>query len=254
MFKLTKYEFRKNITAPAILLAVILCLEVLFLGSVTFKPEGFTGVLFFSLLIIVMFFSFFLVSIFGIVSYSKELRSKSSYMTFLAPVSPYQVIGSKLLSVLIVAAGFAAVFFVLLPTNYMVMEMTYSEVGNIVDAFKTLLEFFDYSLTTIIINIVMVIGELMVSFYYVVVLAYFAISLSSTVFQDKKYKWVVTTVIFVVLYGTTTYIGNQIPEIGDPTTLREAFIAELPKLSYMIALIIGGYIGSAVLLEKKISL
>ena len=100
----------------------------------------------------------------------------------------------------------------------------------------------------------MILLELMISFYFVVVLAYFAISLSSTVFQNKKFKWVVSSIIFIALYALIGYISFKLPTIGDPTTLSEAFLAELPVLAFYLVCIIGGYVGSAVLLEKKISL
>ena len=254
MFKLTKYEFRKNITAPAIFLAVILAVELFFLGSIAIAAEGFAAPLAYGILTFIMLFSFFIVLIFSIASYSKELRSKSGYMTFMAPISTYQIIGSKLLSSFLVAAIFAVLFFVLLPVNTGLLASTYTNIGTFFDFAKEFIELLGYNFKEIVVNGAVLIFELMVSFYYVVVLAYFAISLSSTVFQEKKFKWVVTTVIFVVLYATTSFIADKIPMIGDPVTIGEAFIAELPVLSFYVVCIIASYIGSAMLLEKKISL
>ena len=254
MFKLTKYEFRKNITAPAILLGVILAVEAFFLGSIALAPEKMAGILSFSLLALIMFFSFFIVQIFSIISYSKELRSKSGYMTFMAPISSYQVIGSKLLSTFFVAAIFGALIFVILPVNTAILDSTYSDASSFLKSMGDFIELIGYNLKEIFINIVIIVFELMISFFFVVVLAYLAISLSSTVFQEKKFKWVVTTVIFIVLYVATSYIASKIPTVNDPVTLGEAFLGELPVLGFYLVCIVGSYIGSAMLLEKKISL
>ena len=43
MLKLTKYEFRKNITAPIILLVVIGLLEVAFLCSIALNKEDYVA-------------------------------------------------------------------------------------------------------------------------------------------------------------------------------------------------------------------
>lgn len=253
MFKLTKYEFRKNITVPTVLLIVIGLLEVVMLVGLAMGSELYT-VLGYSVQMLVMFFSFFMILILSIISYSKELRSKSSYMTFMAPVSAYQVIGSKLLSTFIIAALAGILFFVLLPLNSAAIASTLDEVGNFMDIMKELIEFFGYNLKKIIINGAMILFELMISFYFVVVLAYFAISLSSTVFQNKKFKWVVSSIIFIALYALISYISLKLPTIGEPTTLTEAFVGELPMLLFYLVCIVGGYVGSAILLEKKISL
>ena len=253
MLKLAKYEFRKNLTGPIILLAVIGALELLFLGSMVLDKKG-TMIIAFIVQLLAMFFSYYIILIMSISSYSRELRSKSSYMTFMAPVNAYQVIGSKLLSAFFVSAIFGAIMFLLVVANSLGMEAKFTEVKDMLDIVKIFMEMFGYNMVEFLLNVVMFVVELMISFYLVVVLAYFAISLSSTVFQNKKFKWVVSTVIFLVIYISAVYIASKLPTIGDPNTLGEAFVSELPMVSFYLVCIIGGFIGSATLLEKKISL
>ena len=253
MFKLAKYEFRKNLTGPIILFAVIGALELLFLGSKLLNKEG-TMIVAFIVQLLAMFFAYYIILILSISSYSRELSSKSSYMTFMAPVNAYQVIGSKLLSAFFVSAIFGVIMFVFVMLNYLIMEAHFSQLNDIKEAFEVLMEIFGYNIAELLLNVVMFIVELMISFYLVVVLAYFAISLSSTVFQNKKFKWVVSTVIFLVIYISVVYMASHLPTIGDPTTLGQAFISELPTMLFYLVFIVGGYVGSAVLLEKAISL
>ena len=89
MLKLTKYEFRKNMSAPAILLIVIGILEIVFLCCLAVGKESYVG-LSFGIQSVVMMFSYFIILVLSISSYSRELKSKSSYMTFMAPVSTYK--------------------------------------------------------------------------------------------------------------------------------------------------------------------
>ena len=144
--------------------------------------------------------------------------------------------------------------FLLVVANSLGMEAKFTEVKDMLDIVKIFMEMFGYNMVEFLLNVVMFVVELMISFYLVVVLAYFAISLSSTVFQNKKFKWVVSTVIFLVIYISAVYIASKLPTIGDPNTLGEAFVSELPMVSFYLVCIIGGFIGSATLLEKKISL
>lgn len=254
MLKLTKYEFRKNITAPIILLVVIGLLEVAFLCSIALNKEDYVA-LFMSIQTVTMVFSYFIVLVLSISSYSRELKSKSSYMTFMAPISTYKIIGSKLLTALITAVFFGIVCFVLFPANVIIVGMKYDEIKNFTDAFKLLMEFFGYSLTDLIMNVIMVAFEIMVSFYLVVVLSYLAITLSSTVLQNKKFKGFVSAVLFGLLYAGASWVALKIPSvIKEPTTYVEAFIAAAPAILFYILCIVVGFFATGKLLEKKVSL
>lgn len=254
MLKLTKYEFRKNMTAPLILLIVIGILEVAFLISIGIGKESYVG-LTFGLQTAIMTFSYFIILVLSIASYSRELKSKSSYMTFMAPVSTYKIIGSKLLTALITAAVFGIVLFILLPTNIIIIGAKYDEIKNFADAFKVLMEFFGYNLADVVINGAMVIFEIMVSFYLVVVLAYLAITLSSTVLQNKKFKGLVSAILFGVIYGVLSWIALKIPStIENPSGYVEAFVSTVPTLCFYIVCILGGFFATGQLLDKKVSL
>lgn len=254
MFRLTKYEFRKNITVPAILLIVIGVLEIAFLCCLAVGKESYVG-LSFGIQTLLMTFSYFIILVLSISSYSRELKSKSSYMTFMAPVSTYEIIGSKLLTSLITAAIFGITLFILLPANIVLIGMKYDEIKNFADAFEALMEFFGFKLGELIINGVMIIFEIMVSFYLVVVLAYLAITLSSTVLQNKKFKGVVSFILFGVLYGVLSWIALKIPvTIENPSGYVEAFVALVPTLMFYIACIVVGFFATGKLLKEKVSL
>ena len=72
MLKLTKYEFRKNMSAPAILLIVIGIVEIVFLCCLALGKESYVG-LSFGIQSVVMMLSYFIILVLSISSYSREL-------------------------------------------------------------------------------------------------------------------------------------------------------------------------------------
>ena len=66
--------------------------------------------LFGGLLIIAASVSYFIVFIFGVITYYRELSSKSSYLIFMTPNSSLSIITSKLLYTLIIGIGISAIF------------------------------------------------------------------------------------------------------------------------------------------------
>ena len=97
----------------------------------------------------------------------------------------------------------------------------------------------------------------LIQFFTMITVAYLAVSLSSTVLQNKKIKGVVSFVLFVVIYVLMSYIAFKLPHLGEgmqATTMLEAIYAYLPQFTLYLVCMIGSYIGSAALLSKKISL
>lgn len=254
MIKLTKYEFRKNMSAPIILLIVIGILQVAFLCCIALDKEKYVA-LTFGIQTAAMTFSYFIILILSIASYSRELKSKSSYMTFMAPVSTYTIIGSKLLMAFLVAVFFGIVLAVLLPINVVIIGAKYDEVKNFTDALELLMEVFGISIKDFIINAAMIVFEIMVNFYLVVVLAYLSITLSSTVLQNKKFKGLVSAVLFGVIYFGLSWVALKIPQvIENPTDYVEAFVSVFPTMMFYIMCIVAGFFATGTLLEKKVSL
>ena len=90
-----------------------------------------------------------------------------------------------------------------------------------------------------------------------ITIAYLAVSLSSTVLQNKKIKGVVSFILFVVLYVLVSYIAYKLPHLGKNVqveTMLDAMYKNIPQLILYVVCMIGSYIGSATLLSKKISL
>lgn len=109
MLKLTKYELRKNLLSIGIVAGIICVLQALFMFFCLTENLNYTS-LFGGLLIIAASVSYFIVFIFGVVTYYRELSSKSSYLIFMTPNSSLSIITSKLLYTLIIGIGISAIF------------------------------------------------------------------------------------------------------------------------------------------------
>lgn len=129
MLKMLKYEFRRGIFPLLIVGIVIAAIELYFLIS-TLTAHADHSVIAVSLLILAAFCCYLFVLIYGIISYSQDLKNKSGYLVFMAPISSYKVIGAKLLSILLTGAIIVAVIFGLLTLDLSLAYSTYDSIDT----------------------------------------------------------------------------------------------------------------------------
>lgn len=99
MGRLIKYEFRKDSGTYLTLFGILVVTEIYFLISFLLKSDNHM-VLALVLAELGGSFGILALMISGAVSYSKEINSKYSYMTFMTPNSTYKIVGAKYLSLL----------------------------------------------------------------------------------------------------------------------------------------------------------
>jgi ABC-2 type transport system permease protein len=251
MLKLTKYELRKNLLGIGIVAGIICVLQALFMFFCLTENLNYTS-LFGGLLIIAASVSYFIVFIFGVVTYYRELSSKSSYLIFMTPNSSLSIITSKLLYTLIIGIGISAIFI-----GFGVLDI-FMMAGDLADALKNfseMLKIMGIDVVNIIINIVAGIISFLIAFFFLISLAYFAITLSSTALQNKKIKGFISVVLFCVLAYATIKISSLLPELyKNPDSLSQALMSSLPATIFQLLMVVACTFGSAVLLDKKVSL
>ena len=97
--------------------------------------------------------------------------------------------------------------------------------------------------------------EFLIVFFMIMSIAYFSITLTATVLQNRKFKGIISVIVFIVLFVITVKIDGLLPVIYEsPNTLLEELISVIPSAVYCILVLLGGMIGTAKLLEKKVSL
>ena len=242
MLKLTKYELRKNLLGIGIVAGIICVLQALFMFFCLTENLNYTS-LFGGLLIIATSVSYFIVFIFGVVTYYRELSSKSSYLIFMTPNSSLSIITSKLLYTLIIGIGISAIF------------IGFGDLADALKNFSEMLKIMGIDVVNIIINIVAGIISFLITFFFLISLAYFAITLSSTALQNKKIKGFISVVLFCVLAYATIKISSLLPELyKNPDSLSQALMSSLPATIFQLLMVVACTFGSAVLLDKKVSL
>lgn len=257
MFKMMKYEYRRGLFPLMIVLAIIAAAELAFLIGVgadapSLYALGIGGLMFGGVM------AYLFVLVYGIVSYNRDLKDKSGYMVFMTPISSYQVIGAKLLSILLTGATLVVVLLLLLVLDYNVMKNVFVTGVDIeVTLDQMAMGIFGMSFASVMANIAVFTIAMLVQFFTIITIAYLSISLSSTVLQNKKIKGVVSAIIFIVICVLMNWIGDKLPQLGDPmqvNTLIEAIHCNLLQFMNSLIFMLVGYFGSAILLNKKISL
>ena len=248
MLKLTKYELRKNLLGIGIVAGIICVLQALFMFFCLTENINYTS-LFGGLLIIAASVSYFIVFIFGVVTYYRELSSKSSYLIFMTPNSSLSIITSKLLYTLIIGIGISAIFIGFGVLDIFMMAGVFGDLADALKNFSEMLKIMGIDVVNIIINIVAGIISFLIS------LAYFAITLSSTALQNNKIKGFISVILFCVLAYATIKISSLLPELyKNPDSLSQALMSSLPATIFQLLMVVACTFGSAVLLDKKVSL
>lgn len=254
MLKLTKYELRKNVVGIGIVAGIICVLQVLFMFFCLSKKLSYT-LTFAVLLMATSSVCYFIVFIFGVVSYSKELSSKSSYLIFMTPNSSLSIVVSKLFYTLILGLGIAVMLVGFGALDVFLFNSSFGSYTDTLKMYKTIIEAFGFNIGQAVLNILVMIITFLVTFFFLIALAYFAITLSSTALQNKKIKGFISILLFCILAFVTIRIANALPKPYDvPLTYTQALLSSLPADIFQLLVAIGCTIGSAVLLDKKVSL
>lgn len=254
MLRLTKFEIRKNIIGIILIFSAIVASEIYFLISAFAESKDHTAIST-VVLVIVSMVAYFCVFIFGVATYSKELNSKTSYLTFMAPVSSFSIIGSKLLSTLMVGVSIAVLLVIFAMVDMPLFENVFPETKLFTDFLEVITEAANFSLAEFGASILVFVLSMALSFFAAVSMAYLAITLSSTVFQNKKYKGIVSLAIFIGINWVITKVAGYLPEIYEgASNIKEVLISIVPSLLYFSAIMIVALFVTAKLLDKKVSL
>lgn len=255
MLKLIKYEFRKNLYGMCIMLGLLAGVQMYFMYAYFIadsrnKAMGAAGGLFFAAVL-----CFFMVFSLGIMTYSRELSSKTSYLVFMTPNKAGKIIGSKLVYTFINGMLIAALLLVLgLADMHLLLNMFNEEI-SMLEMIMDMLHSFGFSVVSIAYNITSSFISFLILFFMVVTLAYLSITLTATVLQNRKIKGLISIVLFIAVLLGVTKLGGLLPTLfEEPDSMFQASIHYLPEMAFYLLIMIGSIIGTAQLLERKVSL
>ena len=260
MFKLMKYEFRKLSTTLLAMLGALAALEVGFIAGVKLDKNGLTAVCV-TLISILVFVVYAYIILAGMASYSRELKEKSGYLTFMTPVSPLGIVLSRLIFTALISLAATAIFGLVayLDIRYLLDRAHLSR--DVLNQLNMLLRFglnanadFFQILRVALFYTLTVLIEIMLTMCS----AYLAITLSATMLQNKK--GFVRALVSLVLFGLLTWGGNWVSQklFYDGVSMSASFEEMRGVLAWSAlfnaALCAVFTAASAWLLDKKVNL
>ena len=268
MLKLMKYEFRKMRTPLLVLLLILVGLEGGFLAG-HFLNHGsqrlrdLMGICF-GLINILTFAVYGYILVAGIASYSRELKDRTGYLVFMAPVRPIAIVLSKLLFTILTAVLLAALFGAVTWLDYRLLLGPLKIDETIVGQFnlfgRVALNNAAFDVKQIALELGYLGATVLIGILLMMCTVYLAITLSATLLQNRK--GFLRALVSVALFFALSYGSGKLSElvnravvpngvIGTTGQLLQAAGAML-GLSLVLSLVFA--ILSASLLKRKVSL
>lgn len=246
MFKLMKYEFRKQMLSKIIILITLAILECYFIYGIMAENETATGISI-GLFTFIAIAATVFVSFECIITFSNDLKTKQSYMLFLTPNTSYTIVGAKVITAILQIILTSAAFVAIIIANVGFIAVRYDEVDAVIQGIQEMAKQLfganldlGYIISTFIF--------LVLNWVSVVMLAMLAITLSSTFLANSKLKGLVSVIIFFLLnFVLSKGYGFFLPDmvIGQ----NDFFAADLAVL-----VVVGlTYFATAWMLDKKVS-
>ncbi len=258
MFRLSKYELRKNMIALLVLLGGLAGLEIGYLFGVKSGRQelALMWLAFFALYALICYFAVF---IFAITNYYREINSRTSYLVFMTPVSPLGIILSKMLTVLVLGVILAVAIGALGWLDMVMFLDHFSEYQSLGEVIIEMLNSIGINTTHLASSALLGTIVFILSIFSSVAILYFCITLAATLLQNSKLKLIVTVLLVVAgIYAQSKidgFISNASQMVyGDSVNFMQVVmqsgpyvLVNLVELAVFIAL-------TTWLLDKKLSL
>ncbi len=278
MFKLLKYELRKNRTAILVLLGLTLALEGYFLyglyGTEKFGTEQDIHLLVAMVgLMMSAYAALIYVLIVGVTTYTREMKSRSAYLIFMTPNSGLKIMGSKYLFTLVLGLMLAAVYAGLAALDISLFSDRLLRAGQLLQQFDTMLLEIGIRLDQFLLGALVIAVNGLLNIFSFFAVAYLAITLSHTFFRDKKWRGIAALGIFFLLNWAIGELNGLLPspldelilyentltmpltdKYGLAATMNDILLAMLPAMGVSLATILASLFGCAWMLDKKVSL
>lgn len=228
MLKLLKYEFRKCRTLLLTLLAVTAALESYFLISLHLVSSQSSNenhlAISIGLLVLATYVVAILVFVKGITSYSSELKDRSAYLIFMTPTNGLQIMASKFLFTILLGTAFAVLYAVMGAADTVLLLREMGELEEFLDMLQRALMFLGIGLhyDQMALAVAACGIYILLSVLSVVALSYLAITLSHTLFRDKKGRGIVAVLIFFALNWLVNRLYGLLPNVLDSLVYVDA--------------------------------
>ncbi len=252
MYKLIKYELKKQWFSKIVILFTTILLQSYFLLSIFLEKDNHiataSAMLFFLVLIVFTYIAFEVVG-----TYAKDLNEKCSYMLFLTPNNSYKILGSKIITTVLQIMLFSIIYFILFIIDIRMVVVYFDYLDGIKEVITLALDTFfigsilrNYDFYTIVIQLIKVILDWIIF----VVTALFAITLSNTLLYNKKFKNIISFIFFILVSTFINYFNDFLRNSLDIYIIKEKLIFDC---IFIIVCTVVIYVITAYMVEKKLS-
>lgn len=255
MFKLIRYEFRKNRSGLLIMLLVALGLYLMApLGKLMHKEA--LIVISFSLLTIYAVAAYAYVLVRGIAAYANELKTRTGYLLMMVPRSTMSILFAKLLFTLFFALVMLGICVLALSGAGSILMREIYGARSLVDMLRLGMLQLGLTPASLVSTALFFVAEILSSVLAVVSVGYLSTTLSATVLKQGKMREWMSALIFVLLFIAMSMISNWIGMSTDEMIqdVAQAMRAAFPVVALDLALTALFTALSAILLQKKVSL
>lgn len=244
MFNLIKYEFIKT---KNMLIAAVAILVILELGFIISGLSGLYGFFLVMSMLIVFYLIFMIIAplAYTIHLYDMDIshKHKNGYMLFMTPKNSFRIIGSKLISgiIIVVISVFAVIGVFLADIK---MSVNFVKIPSDFNVFSEFAD--DVSLTSDVFSLFGIMEFMNGILSYTALLSelYFVKMLNDAVFYNKfKFGVLISTFVFLVINAVSGYV---VPAISAKFSFKIGETASSMNLSEIFILASGGYGGVAV--------
>lgn len=282
MFKMMKYEFRKSRVPMTVLATIFGLLELAFLFMICFMPieslqrDDFWGASFAidtSLLVIMGIVTYLYIFVHSIAMYENDLKNKTGYLTFMAPISTWAVLGSKLLYSFFEGIIFTVCYSLLgVLDMIIVLKKLGASLNEIGDAFARFIAGIflqainpgDYHIDFTAIAFILI--SVLVAYYLLITLSYLAVSVVNAVAREKSsgVKFFCCLAFYIAAFALVVAIDSAFDRVfgtcnidlitSDPAGNGKNIIIGIFEQVRLGVVCILSYIGSVKLLQKRVNL
>ena len=258
MIKLLKYELRRSIGVVAVLLVLVLGIQGFTLSAI-FRNDQAQMIVAMLLLSILVFGVALIIFITAVVSYSKELNSKYSFMSFMTPNSIYKIVGAKLLFIVITAIVITALGVGFILWDYNLAKEAFPDLFSATDVIKQIaalsISTGELASTGVLIEKILIPMILIwFNIFSVIAIAYLSITLSATQFSNIKHHGIISFIIFLVITQIVSLLTKYIPRFDMGSGMSGMLLSPILVYVVNIVIMIAAYIASSYILNKKINL
>ncbi len=259
MLKLIKYELKKDMILYIILFGALFTLELVMLLSCLGSKEWVAAMWLFvcagAINAVITF-----VMIYSVISYSRLIGSKASYLTFMTPNSAAKIIGAKYICLYtsVIIASVLLFLFVFLDVKVYISNFKIAD--NILEGLDWIFGlYWGKTVADLVGSAVVILIVIWLMAFAIIAIAFFGVTLSTTLLANKRGKGGLSAAFIIGFWIICGVIARNLPTIdsfiksGD-YSVGAGVLSNLPRITFAILLIAGSFIGSSALLEKKLSL